>query len=197
MRLPAALITILICSGVPIVAQGLSVGVKGGGNFADVKFEDSDATTARWFPVIGLFAVFSPHWGVSLQPEVLYSMKGARLGGSDAPTSLLIDYVETPVLGRVSLKAFGRRLYVVAGPSFAVRVRARTRTEFSGATEEIDIGDQVRRFDFGIAGGAGVEFGSLVFDVRYTYGLTDIDKDTTDPAAARNRVLALTGGWRF
>lgn len=173
------------------------MGVKGGGNFANVKFEATEATTARWFPVVGLFATFPPHWGVSLQPEVLYSMKGARLGGDGAPTSLMLDYVEVPMLGRVSMTALGRRLYVVAGPSFGVRVRARTRTTFTGVTDEIDIGDQLQRFDLGLAAGGGVEFGALVFDARYTFGLTDIDKDKTDASTARNRVLSLTAGWRF
>lgn len=186
----------MFCSA-PLHAQGFALGVRGGGSFANVKFESTGATTARWFPVAGLFATLPPHWGVSLQPEVLYSMKGARLGGDGAPTSLLLDYLEVPVLGRVSMTAFGRRVYVVGGPSFAARVRARTRTAFTGVTDEIDVGDGLQRFDLGLSAGGGVEFGALVFDARYTFGLTDIDKDKTDSATARNRVLSLTGGWRF
>jgi hypothetical protein len=196
-RFSAAIIAILISSAVPAFGQGFSMGAKGGGSFANVKFDTSGDTSARWFPVAGLFATFAPHWGVSLQPEVVYSMKGARLGGGGAPTLVMLDYVEVPVLGRVSMTAFGRRLYVIAGPSFAVRVRARTRTTFSDVTEEIDIADQVKRFDVGIAGGGGVEFGALVFDARYTFGLTDIDKDKSDASSAHNRVFSLTGGWRF
>jgi outer membrane protein with beta-barrel domain len=197
MRVPAILTAILLCCPAPALAQGFSMGVKGGVNFADVTFDQSGATSPRWFPVAGLFATLPPHWGVTLQPEVLYSMKGARLDAGGAPTSLLLDYVEMPVLGRVSMTAFGRRVYVAGGPTFAFRVRARTRSAFSGVTEEIDIGDELRRFDLGIAGGGGVEFGALVFDARYTFGLTDIDKDKTDAATAHNRVLSLTGGWRF
>ena len=196
-RLSAALVAILICSAAPVFGQGFSMGVKAGGSFANVEFDPSNDTSARWFPVAGLFATFAPHWGVSLQPEVIYSMKGARLGGTGAPTLVMLDYVEMPLLGRVSMTAFGRRLYIIAGPSFAVRVRARTRTTFTDVTEEIDIGDQVKRFDVGLAGGGGVEFGALVFDARYTFGLTDIDKDKTDTATAHNRVFSLTGGWRF
>ena len=197
MRLPAALAAILLCCSAPAFAEGFQMGVKGGINFADVKFNQSGTTSARWFPLVGAFAILPPHWGVSLQPEVLYSMKGARLGGKGAPTSLMLDYLEMPMLGRVSMTAFGRRIYVVGGPAFGLRVRARTRAEFSGVTEEIDISDELRRFDLGIAGGGGVELGALVFDARYTFGLTDIDKDKTDGAKARNRVFSLTGGWRF
>ncbi len=197
MRVAAVVAAILLGGTAPALAQGFSMGAKGGVNFADVKFDKSGSTSARWFPVAGVFVTLPARFGVTLQPEALYSVKGASLDTGGAPTSVLIDYLEVPVLARISMTAFGRRVYVAGGPAFGLRLRARTRSAFTGVTEEIDISDDVKRFDLGVAGGGGVEFGALVVDARYTFGLTDIDADKTDGSTARNRVLSLTAGWRF
>lgn len=195
MRLRAVFTTILICCSGPAFSEGLSLGVKGGVNFANVTFEKTDAAKAKWLPVAGVFVTLPPTLGISLQPEVLYSQKGASLGAGQA--SVILDYLEVPVLARRSMTVFGHRLYFAGGPSIALRLRARTRVVFDDVTEEIDTSDDVSRFDVGVAAGGGVEFGSLVFDARYTFGLTDIDKDKAADAKSRNRVLSLTGGWRF
>mgnify|MGYP003289963483 CR=1 FL=1 len=44
---------------------------------------------------------------------------------------------------------------VVGGPAFGYLLRARTRADFGEATEEIDVADEVERFDFGVVVGAG------------------------------------------
>lgn len=198
MRISASILVVALCSGAPAFAQGISVGAKGGANFANVSFEgESDATAGRWSPVAGAFVVLPLHWGIALQTEGLYSVKGARLRGPAVDSSLVLDYFEIPVLARVSMNAFGRKLHFVGGPAPAFRMRARTRTKFSGATEEIDIAKDVKSFDLGVAAGAGIEFGSLLVEGRYTFGVTDINKDRTDAAPAKNRATSVTAGWRF
>ncbi len=201
MRIPVIIsVLVLVCSG-PAGAQGLAIGVRGGVNLADVAL-DADGAAPSFDSRIGLVAgafVTLPitSW-IELQPEVLYSGKGARLEQEGIESKLVLDYLEVPVLARVSGNAFGTtRYYVVAGPTAGFRMRAKTRTEFSGATEELDISEDVERFDFGIAAGGGLQFGSLLVDARYTFGLTDIDKDTTDSVTIKNRVLSLTAGIRF
>ncbi len=199
MRIPAvAVLGAAVISGTPAFAQGISAGIKGGANFTTVKFEgEPDATSGRWSGAGGAFVVVPLRWRVSLQPEVVYAMKGARLRGAGTQPSLLLDYVEVPILARVNANVGGRRVFAVGGAAPAFAVRARTRTKFGGSTEEIDIVDEIHRFDAGIVGGGGVEFGSVVVDGRYTFGLTDIDKDGSDIAHARNRALSVAVGWRF
>jgi hypothetical protein len=198
MRIPAAILTLALLSGTPVLAQGISFGAKGGANFAAVSFDNApDATAGRWSVAAGAFAILPLRWHVSFQPEVLYTRKGAQLRGAGVRSSLLLDYVEVPALARFGVHAFGTRLFVVGGPAAGFRVRARTRTEFSAATEEIDVSDGVERFDLGVAGGAGVELGALLLEGRYTFGLTDIDTDREDDARARNRVWSILAGWRF
>lgn len=188
----------LILAAPHAFAQGISWGIKGGANLTTVKFEgETEATSARWSGVGGAFFIVPFHRGVSLQPEILYAMKGARLRATGTQPSLLLDYVEVPILARVSARLSGAKIFFVGGAAPAFRVRARTRTKFSGSTEEIDISDQVERLDAGIVGGAGIEIGSMLVDARYTFGIMNIDKDTSDTAKATNRAVSITLGWRF
>lgn len=170
-------------------------------NLATVKTDaDADGTTFDYHVrgVFGGFVKVPLFSAIELQPEVLYSMKGAKLAEQAIDAALLLDYVEVPVLARVSWPVFDNsRFYVAGGPSFALRVRARTRTEFSGSTEERDISDDVQRFDLGAVVAAGLEFGSFVVDGRYTHGLTDVDRDTSDDVKVTNRAVSLTVGFRF
>lgn len=181
----------------PLFAQIPGFGVKGGVNLASQRNTSDEGDEAGLKSlrgiVAGVFATFPVTSWLELQPEALYAMKGARVdeGGIDA--SVQIDYLEVPVLARFSIN----RYYVAGGPFAAFQLRARTRTKFAGATEEIDIGDQVERVDFGMAVGGGAEFGSLVVDGRYTHGLKDIDKDKSDSVKVTNRAVSITLGFRF
>lgn len=192
--LTLASILLLCALTVPVSAEPWAFGVKGGVAYTSIRFEDAASTKPEWQPVAGLFLILPPRWGIALQPEVLYARLGARLTETLDKTTIAIDMLEVPILGRVPL---GHRLHLVAGPSVAVRLRARTRTAIGGATEEFDISPQVRRLGVGLAGGAEVQAGALTIGGRYTYGLTDIDKDTTDEATTRTRALSVTAAWRF
>lgn len=185
---------VLVCSA-PALAQ-ITYGVKAGVNLADTSFsEGSDVpSSARVGPLVGVFATV-PVWGrLSVQPEAIYSVKGASLDVFDLESHYIVDYLEVPVLVRVAVT---RRVHVFGGPSLAYRLRARNRIEFGSSTEEIDIGEEVESFDFGIVGGAGVAFGRWIVDGRFTYGLSDTDADTGGDGKIRNRAFSMSTGFRF
>lgn len=190
----------LLCTGTAF-AQGRSLGVKAGVNLATQRNtgdDESPGLQSRVGIVAGVFATLPLLSRLELQPEALVSMKGARVDLDGVESSLAVDYIEVPVLARFSLRGGGKMHYYAAGgPSIGFLLRARTRTKFAGATEEIDISEQVNRFDFGIAMGGGVEIGSIVIDGRYTLGLQDIDKDKSDAIKTTNRAVSLTVGLKF
>lgn len=201
LRAPAfALALCLVCAG-PALAQGIGKGVRGGVNLTTtVTAGDDGGASLDWQlrPVFAGFITWRVASWLQAQPEVVYAMKGAGSDEFGISSKLLLDYVEVPLLARLSKSAFGgRSLYVVAGPSFAWLARAKTRADFGGATEELDIREDVERFDLGVAVGGGIELGSIVVDGRYTHGLSDIDKDTSDDVKVRNRAVSLTVGFRF
>jgi hypothetical protein len=190
---------VLLCNSTAS-AQGLTTGVKGGVNFAEVVFEGPDSSLSldwRVSGVVGGFVRFPMLSWLDLQPEALYSMKGGKREEGGIESKVLIDYLEVPVLGRIPLGGSGTRYFAVAGPYFGVRLRAKAKAEFSGSTEELDISEDVERFHIGAVVGGGVEFGTIILDGRYSFGFSDIDSDTSDEVKTRNRVVSVTVGFRF
>lgn len=180
-------------------AQGRAFGVKGGVNLATQRNsggDDDGGLTSRVGLVGGVFLTMPLVGPLELQPEGLFTSKGSRVDLEGVKASLVADYAEVPVLVRFSRRG-SFTYYVAGGPAVAFLLRARSRTEFAGATEEIDISDQVNRIDVGVAMGGGVEIGSIVIDGRYTLGLQDIDKDKSDAIKTTNRAVSLTVGFKF
>jgi hypothetical protein len=191
---------VTICFGVSARAQGLEKGVRGGVNFTKTATSDDgggDALDWQLRGVIGGFVTWRVASWLELQPEVLYALKGTK-SDEFVETKLLLDYLEVPVLARITRGApDATRFYVAAGPSLGLLLRARTRADFGSSTEEIDIKDDLENFDLGVVIGGGIEFGSVVVDGRYTHGLTNIETDAGDGRDTRNRAVSATVGFKF
>jgi hypothetical protein len=200
MRLFATLGVLLCVGSHSASAQGLGKGVRGGVNFSTTDTTGEGQMAPDWLlrGVFGGYVTWRALSWMELQPEALYSLKGAKVEESGIAAKLLLDYIDFPVLARFSRGTpNARSWYVIGGPSFGYLLRARTRADFGSATEEIDVIEDVGRFDFGIVAGGGLEFGRIVIDGRYTHGLSDLDKDTSDDVKVRNRGVSLTVGLTF
>jgi hypothetical protein len=194
MRLFALALILTLAFAAPAVAQ-ISYAAKVGVNFADISFDaDEDVpTSGRKGLLAGVFVTIPLGW-LTVQPEAIYTVKGTSLDIGGVTSDYIVDYVEVPLLARLRLP---RNAYVVAGPAMAFRLRARSRIDFGGSTEEFDLDEDIESFDLGIVGGVGLDIGRWVVDARYTHGLSDIDTDTSDDVRARNRVVSLSAGFRF
>lgn len=201
MRIPMAILALLVLAAPSAMAQGIGVGIKGGLSASTLTFKNVNfPTSGRTAVTGGVFLVVPVLRRYSVQPEVLFSPKGAVFKGSAFPADIQIDYLEAPVLLRVPVtRGTGARIYALAGPSFAYRLRARTRTTFSGETEEIDAAEDIERLDLGILAGAGMELWRFLVEGRYTYGLSDIDteKDDRGRVTVHNRSISVLVGLRF
>lgn len=200
-RLTGSLIVMLLfCPGAAL-GQALAKGVRGGVNLTNTATSgEEDGRSLDWQlrPIVGVFVTWHASSWLDLQPELLYAMKGAKGEEFDIPSKLLLDYLEFPLLVRKSMGSpHAMAWYVGGGPSFGYRLRAKTRADFGDAIEEIDVSDDVERFDLGVAVGGGLEFRRVVVDARYTHGLTDIDKDTSDGVKVANRAVSVTAGFKF
>lgn len=192
---PALLALLFTLAGAVPAAAQITYGAKVGVNVANVSFDaDEDVpTSGRTGLLAGVFVTIPLGW-LTVQPEAIYTVKGASLDLDGFTSDYIVDYVEVPVLARVRLP---RNTYVVAGPAMAFRLRARSRTAFGGSTEEFDLDKDIESFDLGVVGGVGLDVGRWVVDARYTHGLRDIDADTSDDVRARHRVVSLSAGIRF
>ena len=179
-------------------AQGLEKGIRGGINVSKTSTSgEGEGDSLDWQPrgVFGGFVTWRFISWLELQPEVLYAMKGAK-SDEIVEAKLLLDYLEVPVLARVTRGA-SIRYYIAGGPSVGLLLRAKTRADFGGSVEEIDIKDDLEPVDFSVVVGGGVEFGSIVVDGRYTHGLTNIEQPSSNDQEIKNRAVSVTIGIKF
>ncbi len=173
-------------------AQVGPIGIKAGMNMADIT-GDAENTDMKAGLVVGAFAELNLGM-VNIQPELLYSMKGAK---SD-DISNEYNYFEIPVLVKYKLPLPGKLTpSVYAGPVFSLLL--------SAESDGNDIKDQLKNNDIGIIIGAGINMDMssyvLTFDARYNMGLSDINNlDDALPGSEdefKNSTIMLMAGIGF
>ena len=193
----------------PSLGHAQEVGVKAGINSASLTpEEDEDPDMSRRIGFVGggwfrwpLSSCFS------LQAEGLFSDKGViqriqpieEFPGGES--EIRIRYLEVPLLARGDFgsAAARTRFFVVGGlaPAFELGARGWLRPEGQDEFNR-DIGDQIKPFDLGLVGGAGIQFGRALVEARYTHGLLHTNEDDNgDEDRIKNRVFSVTAGFRF
>ncbi|RYE89292.1 MAG: PorT family protein [Cytophagaceae bacterium] len=187
-------------------AQSVTLGVKAGVSLTNVTGKNTDAAKNIFGFNGGLIANFAVNDAFSIQPEVLYSMKGAKLeesaslGGvtySDKVTSRL-HYIDVPVLARVNAGG----LFFELGPQVGFLLAAKQKEEISGSigagTYNTDIKDDLSKVDFGYAAGLGYQLSNGPgIGLRYNGGFTDTNKDNSGGSAVRNSAFQLYVSYMF
>ena len=202
----AGLLLVVNVSSPAASAQEREFGAKLGPNFSvlslesDVEGEDYDRRIAI---AVSGFMVLPVARNISVQMEALFNPKGAKLFDSEigATSTLLLDYLEFPVLARISGPR-PRSIHVFAGPYVAIRVGATRQIAVSApgitAGERTDMGDEVERFDTGLVAGGGFHIRErIVVEARYSWGFLDVNSDTTGGVHFRHRALTVMAGMRF
>ena len=159
-----------------------------------------DATDAKYKAGFngGVLANFGINDMISIQPEVLYSMKGAKYDGIGNDTKTNLGYIDVPVLVKVATGATG--LFFEAGPQVGFLLSS--KAESGGVS--VDFKDYTKSVDFGYAAGLGfqAESGPMV-GLRYNGGFTKVGKDgslgglTVAAAETRNSAFQLYVGFLF
>lgn len=128
----------------------------------------------------------------SVQPQLLFVQKGAKLREAGLDGTVTLDYVEVPILGVVSFPRQGPIIpFVYAGPSIGVSVNA--TVEVDGV--EVDIpDDEIKSTDVGVVVGGGIYVDGLTLEARYTAGVDAIAPDANHP---KTRAFYVIAGFRF
>lgn len=169
-------------------AAGVKFGLKGGANIANVNGNFSDAL-ADWKSTVGfcggIFLELNIGRVLTIQPEVLYTMKGADTGEG----KLKFDYIEIPVLLKIRIPMGSVHPFVFAGPAFGWNLKA--------AVEGYKI-DDMPTSDYSAVFGAGLQLGGSVhIDARYTMGLQKLEVPDLGTIDLKNGVLSATLGLAF
>ncbi|MBS1549861.1 MAG: PorT family protein [Bacteroidetes bacterium] len=162
-------------------AMAQKVGVKAGGNLASISEND---TKSKFGFYAGAYFNAPLTDKLSIQPEVLYSLQGAKSDVAGANATLNTGYVNVPVMLQYNL---AEGFFVEAGPQFGFLTSAKMKATVAGYTGEVDVKDTMNSFDFGIGLGAGYFITpKLSVNARYTAGITDIAKDNSGDAVRNN-----------
>jgi hypothetical protein len=195
------------------------VAIKAGVNFSNMLFEEADnsvedlARNGATKFTAGLSFILPLGDAVALQPEILYTQKGAETTYTVLNTSysnkLTYSYLDIPLLLRLSLgdtHGEGLGIYVNGGGYVGYALSGRTESSSPLGTIERDITfddeDGQGRVDYGWALGGGLTLGNVFFDARYSRGINNLlDNDANngndDIKKLQHRGLAVTAGIIF
>ncbi|GAA3989752.1 porin family protein [Hymenobacter antarcticus] len=181
-------------------AQSARFGIKAGGSLTSVVGKDVKATAAS---KLGFHGGVVANLGLtdrfSVQPELLYSMKGLRDELSSATGYQTLHYVDVPVLLKASFNAF----FLEAGPQLGVLMSATQSIESGSMSNSVSSKAAFKDIDFGYALGLGVQATTgLMAGLRYNGGLSNIAKPVTlggqtIQPEARNSALQIYVGYLF
>ena len=144
-----------------------------------------------------------------LQSGLSFTTKGSKIEDKSlgVTQSLSINqmYLQLPVYAAYKIEVTPTTKIVFnAGPYLAYGIGGKISWKnqviggdaiISGTTKYDTFGDDwLKRFDFGLGGGVGVEFSQIVVGLKYELGLSNINRSES---AYRNRNASLTVGYRF
>lgn len=166
-------------------------GVKAGLNLSNMYVDDVKDENVKAGFNAGVFAKLPVARGFSIQPELIYSNKGAKLTYDlpivgDGEYRFNLHYVELPVMAVINVV---KNFNIHAGPYISYLAAANvTRIDDDNDVSEVsDLkAENFNRIDYGLAGGLGLDFQNLTIGARYNYGLREIGNDGIAGEATRN-----------
>ena len=186
-------------------AASAQLGIKVGGNMAKITGADAQDIEETLKTKVGfmggIFLALNFGSVVTVQTEVLYTMKGATFEYTELEDTytekLYGDYIEIPLLLKLRIPTPGIQPFVFAGPSVGFKLRE--KLTING--EDIPLEEKIlKNNDYGAIFGAGLNIGRhFMLDVRYSMGLQKVI-DTVggeEPLDIKNGVWGATIGIAF
>lgn len=199
----------LALSPVQASGQEVTLGVKGGLNVSRLSVgeaDDADFDSRTRF-LVGGFAQFTIGEKFAVQPEVLYSGKGAKVTDGGQAASLGLNYIEIPLLLIARFPSRESPIYPIlyAGPSVAFKTSCGVTGENEGVSVDVDCdaplldgGIETASTDFGLVFGGGFEILysrlTIQLDARYTLGLTNLNDVADEKVSVKNRTWSFMIG---
>lgn len=156
-------------------------GIKGGFNFSNLYVDDVDDNNVLTSINVGIYTTIPLTSFIAIQPELLYSRKGAELVYNNAlakgTASFNLNYLEIPILLKINPT---RTFNIHAGAYGAYLLNAKVKNVAQNNSfnfeQEINT-DDFHNFDYGLSGGFGFDHGILGFGARYNYGMSTVGKE--------------------
>lgn len=196
-------------------------GVKGGLNLSNILMKDDEGTYSDDYKMnpgfhIGATAEFSLSEIAAFETGLLLSTKGFKsseketFGGETFESKITANllYLHIPLTAKAYFNVGGAKVYGALGPYIGMGLSGKTKSEetIDGETEseeeDVEWGsdeeqDDIKRLDYGLTAGAGVEINSILIGVSYDFGLANISSNKQGGTKISNRVLGISVGYSF
>jgi hypothetical protein len=167
----------------------VNFGAKAGLNLYKVSVDEGDATDMKAGMHVGLLAHIHMSDQIALQPELVYSMQGAKSEFDGDELKLNLDYINIPLLLQYM---FDNGFRLEAGPQIGILTSAKMKA----GGNSVDVKDSFNSIDFGIPLGVGyISDSGFGADLRYVFGLSNINE--SDDVKSSNRGLQLGVFYQF
>lgn len=161
-----------------------SFGLKAGLNVSNLTgdLEDNKSLVGGQF---GLFVEVGLSETLALQPELMFSMQGAKFKEGGVSADLKMNYINIPLIFKYELTEL---INIEFGPQVGFLV--------SSELENFDVSDDFEPVDFG--GNLGMSYDiteNFILGTRYNFGLTTVADD--DDFDVKNAVITFSVGYKF
>jgi hypothetical protein len=169
-------------------AQSFNLGLEAGANFSSFIGSDTQnflnaASSDKLGFVGGGFLSLNFGNSFAIRPEILYEQKGTAITGNT--TTAELDYIEIPVLLKLSLGTPGVNPGILLGPSFSWNTVA--------SVSNGQPLNNVNSSDVGIIGGVEIDLDKFLVSGRYELGLDNIQQNKN----VQNGTLTFLVGYSF
>jgi len=208
----AKLLVVVVLCGMTHELHAQNFGIKAGLNLANVHSTINGDVVSENYKSntgfnLGLTAEYPITKLISFETGLMLSTKGFSikedgfLADYSATTSLY--YLDIPLTAKAAYKIGGIKVFANIGPYVGVGLLGKINSDgnvlgISGSEEsEVEWGEEgdLKRLDYGLTFGAGVEFGKFSVGASYELGLADISTNSYD--VTNNRVTSISLGYKF
>lgn len=195
-----AVLTLVLASSAAASAQGLYIkgGLTYGKSVSDLKDFDVKEYTG-W--QIGAGFQTESTMGFSLQPELIYTVKGAKIGEKGNEIGdLRMSYIELPVNIQWGIDFVAFKPFVFAAPYIGYNVKNAMGKDFKVLN---DLLDETKKFEYGFGFGAGVELlRKIQITARYDWNFGNVNSwdeyiDSAKNVSRSTGGMVITAGLRF
>jgi hypothetical protein len=164
----------------------IKLGIKGGLNLNDMAFTKNtslnDIAKNRTGWHFGMAMKVWLPFGLTLQPELLYSTKGATFNDE----KLVLNYLEIPVALQWGINLGAVRPFVMVAPYVSYLIDSKSPI------------DNLKNWDGGIGIGFGADLWKLQVSFKYSWGLgsvSNVSVDNVSQETLKNRNIILSVGF--
>lgn len=194
-------------------------GFKTGLNLSNIKVQSDDdglKYEGKMIPGfhLGTTAEFIVSKSFSFETGILVSTKGLKENadygdGNKINAKVTLYYLDIPLNAKGSFEITGgKKLFYALGPYIGIGLYGndyvketydglteKSRSDIKWGTDEDE--DDLKRLDYGLSFGTGVELKAISLGVSYSLGLANISPYTEYGFKMTNRVLAFSLGYKF